>query len=178
MPVHLLRAKPLVEELASDAVSARDQAVYFAASCVLWLLPGYLFIMPAPNFDAWSVPFGLWFYELFALGAVYVLGTFNCLSQCRVDPRRNFLIDLSCLYVPVSLTTLIAVWAIFHVYAWLIPWWLTSLTFANRPPYAIELLYSARVFDLLRFLAVVGGVFIVFMRVARHMDRVSELRGG
>jgi hypothetical protein len=175
MPLHLLRAKPLGEQLANDAVPAQDQAFYLSASFVLWLLPSYLYISPPPNFDAWSIHSGLWLYELFTLIMIYIFGIRYCLAKCGIESRRNFLIDFSCLYAPVSLSTLIAVWSVFHVYAWLVPWWLRQLTFETRP-YAVEFFYSARFFDLMRYFAVVASVFIVIARIGRHMGRISKLR--
>jgi hypothetical protein len=173
--LHFIRARPLGEELAKDAVSAREQASYFAASFILWLLPGYLLLVPPPNFAAWSIPMGLWLYEGFALVLLYYFGVLYCLGKCRVNPRRHFIIDFSCLYTPISLTTLLLVWGLFYVYAALIPWLLQHLSFDSRP-YVIEFLYSARFFDLMRFAAVVGVTFIVLARIGRHMQRISELR--
>lgn len=175
MPLHLLRAQPLADQLASDAVPPRHQAFYLSASFVLWLLPGYLLIVPPPNPGAWSIPLGLWFYELFALAMIYIFGVLYCLSRCHVEPRRHFLLDFSCLYAPISLSTLAAVWVIFYIYAWLVPWWLQQLSLDSRP-YLVEFFYSARFFDLARFFAVVGSAFIVIVRIGDHMHRISRVR--
>ena len=175
MALHLIRSRPLGDELANDAVSARDQANYFAASFVLWLLPGYLLLVPPPNTLAWSIPMGLWFYEGLALISIYYFGVLYCFAKCGVDPKRNFLIDFSCLYTPISVTTLICVWGVFHVYASLIPWLLTHSSFDSQPSF-IEFVYSPRFFDLMRFLGVTGVTFIVLVRIGREMQRVSDLR--
>lgn len=175
MALHLVRATTLGNELAGHEVSSREQALYVSASFVLWLLPGYLFIMPPPNPSAWSVPLSVWFYEAFALLLIYIFGVLYCLGKCRVKPERNFLIDFSCLYTPISISTLIFVWGAFHLYASLVPWWLKTLSFDGRP-HLLEFLYSARFFDLMRFFAVVGGAFIIFVRIGLHMERISRLR--
>ena len=175
MTLHLIRARLLAHRLAAGHVSSREQAVYLSAGFILWLLPGYLFVIPPPNPSVWSVPFGLWFYEALALTIVFILGVFYCLARCRIDANRNFLIDFSCLYVPISLTTLLIVWGIFHIYASLLPWWLQSLRFESQP-YLLEFMYSARFFDLTRFLANVSVTFIVFIRVGSEMEQVSRLR--
>jgi len=60
---------------------------------------------------------------------------FYCLARCRVAPKTNFLIDFGCLYAPVSVTTLLIAWGIFHVYASLIPWSLQGLTFESQAVY-------------------------------------------
>src|SRR5688500_15394047 len=107
MNIHLLSARRLGDDLSKAAVSPNEQAIYLSASFVLWLIPGYLLIVPAPNVEAWLVPFGLWFYEALALLLFYVFGVRYCLARCRVEPRKHFLIDFSCLYAPISLTTLL-----------------------------------------------------------------------
>jgi hypothetical protein len=175
MSIHLVSASRLSEQLASKGVSEREQAFYLSASFILWLLPGYFLVVPAPNVFAWSLPFGLWFYELVMLILIYTFGVFYCLGKCRAEPRKNFLIDFSCLYAPVSLTTLVVVWGLFHIYASLIPWWLQKQTFDSSPRW-LELIYSARFLDLMRFFAIVAINFLVVIRVGNHMARVSNLR--
>ena len=175
MALHLLRASPLSEQLASGKVSARDQAFYLSGSFIMWLLPGYLFIIPPPIANVWPIPFGLWFYEAFAMLVIYVFGVSYCYARCHVEPRRNFLIDFSCLYAPISVTTLLIVWGLFHLYASLLPWWLQKQTF-DSPQRFFEFIYSARFFDLMRFFAMVSASFFVFVRVGNHMERLSNRR--
>ena len=176
MNVHLLRARRLGDELSKGAVSPNEQAIYLSASFILWLIPGYLLIVPTPNVQAWLLPFGLWFYEALVLLLVYIFGVRYCLARCQVEPRKHFLTDFSCLYAPISLTTLLVVWGIFHLYASLVPWWLTGLTFDSPPPRWVEFIYSARFADLMRFFAVVAVSFFTLVRVGNHMQRVSKLR--
>lgn len=175
MTLHLLSAARLGKRLSAGQVSPQEQAFYLSASFILWLLPGYLLIVPIPNAQVWSIPFGLWFYEAGTLILIYVVGVLYCLERCHVEPKKHFLIDFSCLYAPISLTTLVVVWGIFHVYASLMPIWLQKLSF-DSPPRLLELMYSARFFDLMRFLTIVGGTFLVLIRIGNHMERVSRLR--
>jgi len=175
MVLHLLSARRLAERLASGEVSPQEQAFYLSASFVLWALPGYLLVIPPPNAEVWLIPLGLWFYEGLALIIIYVIGVLYCLARCHVDPRRNFLVDFSCLYAPVSLTTLVLVWGAFHVYASLLPLGLQKMTFES-PSRFLELIYSARFADLLRFSAVVIATFIVFIRIGNCIEKVSKLR--
>jgi len=175
MVLHLLSAERLSKRLSAGEVSPQEQAFYLSASFVLWLLPVYLLITPAPNLQVWSIPFGLWFYEAGALVMIYVFGVLYCLARCNIEPKKNFLVDFSCLYAPISLTTLVVVWGIFHIYASLIPLWLQKLSF-DSPPRLLEFIYSARFFDLMRFLAIVGATFSVMVRIGNFMERVSKLR--
>jgi hypothetical protein len=175
--LHWLSPTNLGAKLAAGRVTAREQALYLAGSFVVWLLPGYLFIIPArwPDDPAWF--YGLWFYELAMLVLISVAGTLYCLDKCRVDPRRNFLVDFSCLYFPVSLTTLVVTWAIFYVLVALRRPWLAFLVVAfERPPMLLSNLASGRFFEILVFLAIVGANFAVFYRIGRHMARIGALR--
>jgi hypothetical protein len=179
MTLHWLSAANLGAKLAAGHVSAREQAYYLAGSFVVWLLPGYLFIIPSrgPDDTAWF--YGLWFYELAMMALISVAGTLYCLDKCRVDPRRNFLVDFSCLYLPVSVTTLTVTWTIFYLLLALRRPWLGLLLFVfERPPAFLSNLASGRFFELLAFFGIVGANFAIFYRIGRHMARVSELRSG
>jgi hypothetical protein len=174
MALHLLSARRLADKLAAGKVSPQEQASYLAISFLLWVLPGYFFVVPQHTFGAWSIPFGLWFYEALALGIVSVGGTFYCLKRCHVEPQRHFLVDFSCLYAPVSLTTLVVVYGLFHIYASLVPWLLRGMTFDMDSPF--QGIYSPRSYDLLRYAAVVGTWFVIFVRIGSHLQRISNLR--
>jgi hypothetical protein len=120
-------------------------------------------------------PLGLWVYEFAFLIIVSVVGVFYCLARCWVDPKRHFLVDFSCLSAPVTVTTLIAVWGVFHIYATLIPWWLQFEVGVAQPRW-VELFYSLRFLGLMRFLATVMVVVLIFFRVGAYMERLSRLR--
>jgi hypothetical protein len=90
-----------------------------------------------------------------------------CLGRCRVDPTRHFLVDFSCLNAPISLTTLAIVWAGFYI--------LTEPVFALLSG-TFPWLTSSRTYDVVRMLASTGAVFIVFLRIGNHMNRVSLIR--
>jgi len=120
-------------------------------------------------------PVGLWLYEFALLTLFSVFGVFYCLEKCRVDARRNFLIDFLCLSTPVTVTTLAAVWGTFHLFATFLPWWLQLEHLDSRPNW-VNLFYSNRFFDLMRFFATVFATFLIFLRVGNHIERVSTLR--
>jgi hypothetical protein len=181
--MHWISARKLANSLASGAVTAREQALYVVVTSVVWLLVGYLPVMQAPEFVAKSAPYGpldwwpygpigLWAYELVLLVLISVFGIFYCLGRCRIEPRRNFLIDFSCLSAPVTITTLIVVWGVFHLYASLLPWWIEFQTSSSPPGWQ----YSLRFLNLVRYLAVIATSFLIFYRVGNHMERVSSLR--
>jgi hypothetical protein len=179
MTLHWLSATHLDAKLAAGHVSAREQAYYLAGSFVVWLLPGYLFIIPSRGSEDTVWFYGLWFYELAMMVLISVAGTLHCMGKCRVDPRRNFLVDFSCLYLPVSVTTLTVTWTIFYLLLALRRPWLGLLLFVfDRPPAFLSNLASAQFFELLAFFGTVGANFAIFYRIGRHMARISGLRSG
>ena len=96
--------------------------------------------------------------------------------MCRVDPARHFLVDFSCLNAPISLTTLIIVWASFYFLTEGIFALLTAMAPEQNPSPWSEWLKSSRAYDVIRMFASAGAVFVVFLRIGRHMHRVSSLR--
>jgi hypothetical protein len=160
MSIRLFSAKRVGEDLAAGRIRAGDQSLYLTASFLIWMIPAYLFLFPAPRTIDPDFFWGIWLAELALLVLFCIVGIGFCLRNCRVDPDRNFLVDFSCLNAPVSFTTLAIVWGAFHLLAG--PWF----------PW----LESPRAYDVVRLLASVAAVFIVFLRIGRHMNRVSMLR--
>ena len=160
MAVRLISAKRAGDDLAAGRIAAGDQSLYLTASFLIWMVPAYLFLFPAPRSIDPEFFWGIWLAELALLVLFCIVGIGYCLRNCRVDPGRNFLVDFSCLNAPISLTTLLVVWGGFHL---LTAPWFPSLD-------------SPRAYDIARMLASIAAVFIVFLRIGRHMNRVSLLR--
>jgi len=161
MAIRLISAKRAGDDLAAGRIAAGDQSLYLTASFLIWMVPAYLFLFPAPRSIDPEFFWGIWLAELALLVLLCIVGIGYCLRNCRIEPHRNFLVDFSCLNAPISLTTLAIVWGAFHL--------LTAPWFAW--------LEAPRAYDAVRLLASVAAVFIVFLRIGRHMDRVSVLRG-
>lgn len=160
MAIRLISAKRAGDDLAAGRITAGDQSLYLTASFLIWMVPAYLFLFPAPRTIDPEFFWGIWLVELALLVLFCIGGIGYCLRNCRVDPNRNFLVDFSCLNAPISLTTLLVVWGAFHLLT--APWF----------PW----LESSRAYDVVRMLASIAAVFIVFLRIGRHMNRVSLLR--
>ena len=161
MAIRLLSAKRTGDDLAAGRVSAADQSLYLNASFLIWIIPAYLFLFPAPRTLDPDFFWTLWLVELGIVVVCCSVGIGYCLRNCRVDPARNFLVDFSCLNAPVSLTTLVIVWGAYY-----------ALEVALR----VAGVESPGLYDGVRMLASVAAVGVVFLRIARHMGRVSRLR--
>ena len=174
MRIHILSANRLAEDLAAGRVSAREQAVYIALGFCAWNLVYYLNVVP-PRLSEGDF---FWWLQMVE-GALVILlnltGVMFCLRKCRNDPRRDFAIFFSCLYLPVSVSTVIVVWGAFHLLTdglWALsrhgyyPGWLPSYPWLS----------SLRGFDVLSFLAYVATIFVIFLRIGGSMERISNLQ--
>ena len=156
--IHFFRTSRVVNDLAAGKVSPHEQAGYLVISFLAWTVPFYLYLIPAPRaedprFAAW-----MWLAEFVLVVAIFIGGVYYCLRKCRVEPRANFLVDFSCLYAPVALTTSIVIWVVFHGVA-MLPW------FA-----------SAYAYDTLRLVFYLAATLVIFWRVGEHMERLSGMR--
>jgi hypothetical protein len=167
MAIRLVSASGVGNDLAAGRIGAREQSLYLIASFLIWIVPAYLLLFPTPRTEDFHFFWSAWLIELAFLVLFCVLGIGFCLGKCRVDPVRNFLVDFSCLNAPVSLTTLFVVWGGFYV--------LTGPVFALLGG-TFHWLASPRAHDVARLFASAGAALIVFLRIGRHMNRVSLLR--
>ena len=167
MAIRLISAKRVDDDLAAGRITAREQSLYLIASFLILIIPAYLFLFPTPRTDDFHFFWAVWLIELAFLVLFCVVGIGFCLGKCRVDPTRHFLVDFSCLNAPISLTTLTIVWGGFYI--------LTEPVFALLSG-TFPWLTSSRAYDIVRMIASAGAVFIVFVRIGRHMNRVSLIR--
>lgn len=167
MAIRLISAKGVGDDLAAGRIAARDQSLYLIASFLIWIIPAYLFLFPAPRTNDPQFFWLVWLIELTFLILFCVVGIGFCLGKCRVDPTRHFLVDFSCLNAPISLTTLAVVWVGFYI--------LTEAVFALLGG-TFPWLASSSAYDIVRMFASAGAVLIVFLRIGKHMNRVSLIR--
>lgn len=176
MAFHLFSATRVAKDLAAGGVSPREQAGYLVISFLAWTLPFYLYLIPSPVADDPVFLGWMWLLEFFAVVVIFVAGVNYCLRKCRVDPRANFLVDFSCLYSPVAVTTSIVIWGTFHLLATL-PLWMAERADSESETWgALPWLSSAYAYDVLRLAFYVAAILVIFWRVGAHMERLSALR--
>ena len=176
MTMRLISAKGVGDDLAAGRITPGEQSLYLIASFLIWMIPAYLFLFPAPRTSDPEFFWGIWLIELALLVLFCIVGIGFCLRNCRVDPARHFLVDFSCLNAPVSLTTLIVVWAVFYLLTEAVLPLLGALTSEQDPSTWFRWLRSSRAYDVTRMFASACAAFIVFLRIGKHMNRVSLLR--
>jgi len=176
MRVHLFRTEPLAQELASHRVEASDQAAYVVASFVFWLIPYYFFLYPDPYAGNEKWFWGMWAYSAFMMVVVNIFGVIKCLNACEFEPKKNFMVDFSCLYLPVTVTTFIGVWSVYYLYRYLFVFWVQGIDPEIEPTPWAEAVFSYKFHDLLRLLAEISVPLITFLRVSAWMKVVSTRR--
>jgi hypothetical protein len=176
MAFHLFRTSQVARELATGGVSPREQAGYLIISFLAWTVPFYLYLIPSPLAEDPAFLGWMWLIEFFLVVAVFVTGVNYCLRKCRVDARTNFLVDFSCLYAPVALTTSIVIWGAFHLVTTLPAGVVARAGSGHEALRALPWLSSAYVYDILRLLFYLAAIVVIFWRVGEHMDRLCGLR--
>lgn len=175
MAFHLFRTSQVAKDLAAGGVSPKEQAGYLIISFLAWTLPFYLYLIPSPVSDDSMFLGWMWLIEFLLVIVIFVTGVNYCLRKCRVDARANFLIDFSCLYSPVAVTTSILIWGTFHLLTSL-PAWMVMRGSGPETLRALPWLASPYAYDVLRLVFSLAAVLVIFWRVGEHMARLSELR--
>jgi len=97
-----------------------------------------------------------------------------CLPNCRIEPRKNFLVDFGCLYAPASLTTIVIAWGSYYALMGLMSLLANTPATANVA-WALRLLYSERFLDMLGVVFVTGSTAVVFYRIGMRLASIAEI---
>lgn len=171
MRLHLFNARRLSDELAAGTVAPREQALYLAVSFVAWLVPNYSGIYASPAASSGPFADGIYWTEFAMMVLINFVGALHCLRNCHVAPERHFLVDFTCLSAPVTVVVLTVTWAAFHAAIWVLPRALSGVHDFKTADYV-----ALRTYDVLRYLTVVGQVFLVYAVVGHYMRRAASLR--
>jgi hypothetical protein len=110
MTMRLFNARRLAEELGQGHVSARTKAYYLFAGFAMWLVinvTGFTTVSPL-----WS---WMSILETCALLLITLLGFQSAYDAAGGDDNPDFVVQFTCLYLPVSITTVLAVWGVYWV---------------------------------------------------------------
>ncbi len=174
MKLHLFNAHAVARELAASDVEPELQAQYLLAGLIVYTVASYsgLVVNMAP---LWSFPSLL---EGAALVVVNLLGISQVFDAAGGRKSRRFLVDFTCLYVPVSVTSLLAVWGGFWAVRTAL-WETLYAQTASGSQFARNLAFiGTDVLGLLGFLCSVGSQALVYYRLVHLQRRVVVLRGG
>jgi hypothetical protein len=174
--IHLLSASRVADELGQDQIGARQQAFYLIASLIWSVLPYYAFLIPqlsSPD-PAWF--WALHIYECLVVVLIYFAGTLYCLRCCTFQPERHFLKDLTWLFLPVAIVSMVVGWGLFYGVSWGSRWLLSQMTFDNDPGMWLRLLFSAKATDTLRFVTLVTVLGVTYLWTGKLLGQVAQAR--
>ena len=170
--MHLFRTQPLVEQLAVGAIGSEERAKYLLGSFLLFNLVYYsgFAVSTASPWTLVSVLEGLLMMGINVLG---IVKTFDA-SGGKANP--DFVAEFTCLYVPVSITTVLAVWGTY---------WALSMGFReglialSQSHFQFAMNLSSIGTDFLGFLtfaANVGVLAITYLRLTNLLLQVRRVK--
>jgi len=165
MSLRLLNAKKLAIELGREEVSPLDKGYYLFVSFVAWLVVG------ASGFTVVS-PLWTWmsFIEVASLIVVHLLGFSYAYRAAGGDENRDFVVQFTCLYVPVSITSLLVVWGIYWGILYGFQESLVALSDSHFQ-FALNLSHmGSDLFDALAMLAVIIMNVVIFYRITKLLE--------
>jgi len=174
MSIRLLNAKRLAQELGRKEVGPRERGYYLVASILVFVAFYYSGLVSANPLWSW-----LSIYEAVVFTLITVLGFAKAYEAAGGDSNPDFVVEFTCLYVPVSVTTIPLVWGAF---------WAVTLGFRETIVALAESHFQIAInlsriggnfFGLLAFLAVALVQAITFYRITRLFQIVrAEGHGG
>lgn len=175
MALRLLNAKRLAVELGRGEVRNRDKGYYMFAGFVTWLLIGVSGLTSAS-------PLGTWMslIETAALIVLYLLGFSYAFDAAGGEGNSEFVMQFTCLYVPVSITTVAVVWGLY----WGIAVGFRESIIAiseSQFQFAVNLSrIGSSLFGALVMLAVLMVQAVTFYRITKLLEivRAESLRAG
>jgi hypothetical protein len=171
--MHFFRTQPVVTALASGSFSAEQYAYYLLAGFLLWNVASYTGLVTAGT-SPWTFPYVAEFLAVVLINIVGVVTTFDAAGG---KTSRQYVLDFTCLYVPVSVTTLLAFWGVY----WIIQiGFRETIMIAAQSDMQFALNMSKLGFDamsFLAFIATVGSLAVTYYRMAKLLAHVRAVRG-
>jgi hypothetical protein len=162
MSVRLFNARRLAKELGRGEIPARVKSYYLFASLAMWLVIHATGLVRASALWSW-----ISYVETTVLLLITVLGLSYAYDAGGGDENADFVSQFICLYVPVSITTVVVVWGVYWCAMYLFRESLDVIA-DNRLRFAIYLSrIGGTLSDALGFLAAIATEAIIFFRVTR-----------
>ena len=171
--MHLLRTRPLVNALAGGDIPAEERAYYLLASFLVFNIAYYSGFV-ASGTVPWTPPY---IAESLAVILINIFGVVATFDASGGKSNKQYIIDFTCLYVPVSVTTLLAFWGAYWVLRIGFHEAVIALAQSNMQ-FAINM--SKLGFDgfaLLAFAATIGSLVVTYARLTKLLASVRAARG-
>jgi hypothetical protein len=168
--MYVLNTRRLVEELARGRVSERNKAYYLLVGWLLYVGFGYSTLVFANQGRDW-----LALFEVFMVIMIAVLGIQGCYEVSGGDSNRHFVVDFTCLLVPLTIKVYVVVWGLY----WLLAWGhhsMLSATFYSEGTARMVAFFSRHAGWLMTLMAVLTTQAALFLRMRVHMKTLADLR--
>jgi hypothetical protein len=170
--MHLLRTAPLIDKLATGSLSSEQRAAYLMASFLVFTCAYYTGWV-ASGAPPWSIPSVA---EALAIALITIVGVVKTFDAAGGDSNKNYIVDFTCLYVPVSVTTLLVVWGAYWTLAVVFRESLIALS-QSHMQFVINLSrLGSDIFGFLTFLSATGVQAVIFYRLTHLLRAVHRAR--
>jgi len=168
--MHVLNTRRLSEELAHGRVSTRDKAYYLLLGWVLWIAIGYSTLVFSSASRSW-----LGFFEAFMIIVIAVFGVQSCYEASGGDRNGSFVVDFTCLLVPLTIKVYLTVWGLYWLFVWGY-YVMTSATYESEGTARLVSLLSRHASYLATLAAVLATQAALFLRMRVHMTSIASIR--
>jgi hypothetical protein len=170
--MYIVNAQGLAKDLAAGRVSDREKAYYLPAGWVLYTAIGCSTLVFANQGRTW-----LALFELFMIIVIAVLGIQRCYEVSGGDSNKQFVVDFTCLLVPLTVKVYFVVWGLY----WLFAWGYQSLvgmgaTYASEEAARLVTFFSRHAGWFVTLIAVLATQAVLFWRMRVRMANIAEMR--
>jgi len=172
MTIHIFNARKAADDISKNVISPKEKSYYLLGTFLLFIpfyYSGFVYTNPL-----WS---WLSIYEAFVVVFITVVGLNKTYEAAGAESNQHFVTEFTCLYVPVSITTISLVWLSYWVIGYAFRESLIKLS-SSHLEIAVKLSnIGSDLFGLLIFLASVLVPFITFYRIKKLFHVIQRNRG-
>lgn len=168
--MHILNTRLLAEDLAHGRVSTRDKAYYLLLGWVLWIAIGYSTLVYSSASRTW-----LGVFEAFMIIVIAVLGIQSCYEAGGGDQNDSFVVDFTCLLVPLTIKVYAVVWGLYWLFVWGY-YAMASTTFESEGAARLVSFLSRHAGYLATLAAVLATQAALFLRMRVHITSIASTR--
>ena len=138
----------------------------------MFIVPGYLGLLPSsgPGYT-WAIALEGWFYVIIA-----AFGVLAARDAAGGESNKDFITEFTCLYVPVAVTTLVAVWSAYWAIVWLLQEQLTAWSWSGKQFTQNLRAMGTDLFGLATFTAHVISNTVIYVRLVRLLRAVQAAK--
>jgi hypothetical protein len=168
--MHLLHTRRLAEDLAHGRVSTRDKAYYLLVGWVLWIVIGYSTLVFSNAGRNW-----LGLFEAFMIIVIAVYGVQSCYEAGGGDENPSFVVDFTCLLVPLTIKVYVVVWGLYWLFVWGY-YAMASASYESEGTVRLVTFLSRHAGYLATLAAVLASQAALFLRMRIHMASIASVR--